>query len=72
MRIPLRCTGADDNLCEKITNNDCKNCDGCSSDNEYFEVNEYDDFFTITYYKKIGDLEIIRCSERITKQFNLL
>lgn len=68
MIIPVRCYGANDNLCDKIMNHECSECNGCAEGNQYFEINEYDEFFTVNFYHKIGDIEIIRCSERIDKK----
>ena len=82
--IQLRCSVEDDNICEKIMPDvyidngkeitiegscDCSKCNGgCKDENEHFSIIDYGNFFTVNYYKKIGDIIINRCSERIDKE----
>ncbi len=65
MKISIRNTNSDNNICEKVMNEDCSKCNGCADKNNYFELNQYDGFFTISYYQKIGDIIIHTNSERI-------
>ena len=66
IHVPLRCYGADDNVCETIrANESCSGCGGCADGNNDFYIHCYDDFFTLEFVHKIGDLSIIRFSERI-------
>lgn len=81
--IQLRCTSGDDNICEKIMPStyrkdgkefviegscDCTKCNGgCKDANDHFSIIDYGDYFTVRYYKKIGDIVIDRCSERIDR-----
>lgn len=63
--VLLRCYGADDNLCEFVREKECGGCGGCANGNNDFEISCYDDFFTISFVHKIGDVVIERFSERI-------
>ena len=65
--INLRSSGTDDNVCEVIQSSICDNCGGCSEQNNHFSINDFGDYFTVSYYHKIGDLVIERYSERIDK-----
>jgi hypothetical protein len=65
--IELGSTGANDNLCEKINNQDCNKCEGCSNQNNYFQVSDFGEYFIVSYHYKIGELVIERYSERINK-----
>lgn len=66
-KIQLRCYGANDNLCDKYISNYCEECNGCAEGNEYFEIMDLGDCFTISYHHKTNDLVIERFSERIDK-----
>jgi len=70
--INLRCYGTDDNVCEKIVNNECETCMGCGVGNNYFSIMNFGDYFTVSYHHKIGDLVIERHSERIGKDLKEL
>lgn len=69
MIIPFGNKQSDDNICKIVMDNDCSKCTGCDDSNNYFELNQYDGFFTITYYQKIGNIVIHQSSERIKGDF---
>lgn len=65
IHVPLRCYGGDDNLCDILRDRECSECYGCADGNNDFYIHCYDDFFTLEFTHKIGDVQIIRFSERI-------
>ena len=72
--INQRTTMADDNTCEFLTGDgysvyDCDGCIGCREGQQLFEVSYYTNFYTITYYKNIGELTVHPVSERINMNF---
>ncbi len=72
-KIQLRCYGANDNFCNFISpdttgiGHTCDGCGGCNPDNEYFEICDCGDFFSVSYTYKVKDIVIGRFSERIDK-----
>jgi hypothetical protein len=50
IRIPVQTKMADDNICENV---DCGKCDGCSDENNYFEICSFNNVLSIDYYNKV-------------------
>jgi hypothetical protein len=60
IKIDVRTTYAEDNIC---TDKECKDCGGCSEDNQFFTMQIVNDKLQLTYRHKIGDLIISPISE---------
>lgn len=63
--IPVRNTYADDNVCEKIMDGYCEDCDGCMDNNYHFTLYKYDDILSIGFHRKISDVIISPTSETL-------
>jgi len=66
-KINVRC-GGEDNICEKLRDNDCKNCLGCANENNFFEITDYWEYISIRYFHRIDGVVIDSYSERIDKK----
>ena len=70
IKIPIRTAMADDNICELASPDenhifyDCKNCNGCSDENQYFSINIWEDNLCFSYFHKIRDIIIAPISAR--------
>jgi len=64
IQIPINTTGADDNVCELITSDDCENCHGCADENNHFNLILIEDVLEICYYHKIKELTVNPYSAR--------
>ena len=67
IKIPVRTTMADDNICEMIMNGSCEECNhGCADENHSFSITTWDDTLCLHYYHKIGELIISPVSTRFS------
>ena len=70
--IPNRTSLADDNICDFASpdesgyNHSCKDCYGCSEENNYFSITTWDDNLYLNYYHKIKDVIIAPISARFS------
>lgn len=63
-KIEVRTTSADDNVCEKIKQGNCEDCNGCSEKNNIFTMTIIDNGkIQLEYMHKIGGLTINPISE---------
>lgn len=63
-RVPLRSTYADDNLCEKIVDDNCGTCNcGCADENYHFTLYKSKNWIQLGFHRKLADLIISPFSE---------